>query len=132
MARMNKSNLTKLFKGFRPGIRLIHKINLKNLEKCKVLTSLQHSIVQDRLNKCAYTKTIKEKDKKDREELIITLDPWHIARLFDILEKPFNDAKVDHLGNSWEAPKPLSDEEVEKMKATHRKGKSRKDIKENK
>ena len=53
MGRLNKSNLTKLFKGFRPGVRPKYKIDLKYLEKYDILTSLQHDIVQDALNKCA-------------------------------------------------------------------------------
>ena len=132
----NKSNLTKLFRGFRPGVRVIHKINIKYLEKLETLTSLQHNMVKDALNRCASTKEEKAKSRKGKEKtinkLVISLDPWYIARLFSVMEKPFNEAKVNHLGNSWEAPKPPSDEEVEKMKEAHRKGKSRKDIKEKK
>ena len=133
---INKSNLTKLFKGFRPGVRPKYKLNLQHLENCNVLTSLQHDIVQDALNKCSYTKTIKEESKEDKEKLIITFPPWHIARLFALLEKPFNNAKVDHLGNPWEKLKEPTDEEKEAMtKKTieeSRKGKSRKDIKKEK
>lgn len=136
MGRMNRSHLTKLFKGFRPGVRPVHKINLKFLDKCEILTSLQHNIVKNTLNKCAYTKTIKEEGKKDREELIITLDPWYIARLFDILEKPYNDAKIDHLGNPWKRPEEITKEQIKKLNEKtakeKRKGKSRKDIKEEK
>lgn len=132
--KFNKSHLTKLFKGFRPCIRPKHKINLKYLEKWNILTSLQHNIVKDSLNKCTYTKTIKEEEgKEDREELIITFPPWHIAKLFALLEKPYNDAKVDHLGNSWERSKELTKEQIKKLNEKtakeKRKGKSRKDIK---
>lgn len=136
----NKSNLTKLFKGFRPGIRVIHKINMKILEKAEVLTSLQHNIVQNGLNRCAFTKPLKDKegnpikdDKgEDKQELIITFSNCYIARLFALLEKPFNEAKVNHLGTPWKAPKQITDKEIEKMKETYRKGKSRKDIKKEK
>ena len=133
----NKSNLTKMFKGFRPGIRVIHKINIKYLEKLKVLTSLQHNIIKDALNRCAFTKTIKDKEGnpvknkegEDKQELVISFDPWYIARLFAVMDKPFNEAKVNQLGNPWEAPKEITDEEIEKMKLENRKGKDRKDVK---
>ena len=135
--KYNKSLITKMFKGFRPGVRVIHKINLQYLEKLEILTSLQHDIVQDALNRCAFTKPILDekgnpvKDKKgeDEKKLVITFSNCYIARLFAILEKPFNTAKVDHLGNTFEAPKEITDEEIEKMKEENRKGKSRKDIK---
>lgn len=133
MAKFNKSNLTKLFKGFRPGIRVIHKINLQYLEKLEVLTSLQHNIIQDALNRCAFTKEEKIKNRKGKEKiinkLVITFSNCYIARLFALLERPYNEAKVDHLGNLWEKPKSTPDIDIEKMKEEYRKGKSRKDIK---
>lgn len=132
MRKLNNSNLTKMFRGFRPGIRPKYKINLKYLEKITVLTSLQHNIVKDALNKCAFTKTIKEEGKEDKNKLIITLDPWYIARLSAIMEKPFNEAKVNQLGDTWTKPKIVTDEDIEKMKQKNRKGKSRKDIKKEK
>lgn len=132
MRKLNNSNLTKMFRGFRPGIRPKHKINLKYLEKITVLTSLQHNIVKDALNKCAFTKTIKEEGKEDKNKLIITLDPLYIARLSAIMEKPFNEAKVNQLGDPWSKPKVVTDEDIEKMKQKNRKGKSRKDIKKEK
>ncbi|MCH8329421.1 MAG: hypothetical protein IIB81_03445, partial [Nanoarchaeota archaeon] len=57
------------------------------------MTSLQHNVVKDALNRCAFTKPVLDeegnpvKDKKNEEtqKLIISLDPWHIARLFDLL-----------------------------------------------
>ena len=137
MAKLNRSNLTRLFKGFRPGVRVVHKINLKYLEKLTVLTSLQHNIVKDALNRCAFTKEEKYKTKEGKEKtknrLVISLDPWYIARLVVIMDKPFNEAKVNYLGNPWEAAKELTEEDKKKMqeevKAKGRKGKSRKDIK---
>lgn len=136
MVKMNKSNLTRLFKGFRPGVRPIHKINLPYLERLDILTSLQHNIVKDALNRCASTKEVEhicvKGNKTKKQKLVITLDPWHIARLFAIMEKPFNDAKVDHLGNPWTPPKKITDKEIEKMKVEHRKGKDKEDIKKEK
>ena len=132
MVKINKSNLTRLFRGFRPGIQIRYKINLQHLESCEVLTSLQHNIVQDALNMCTFTKPVldgegnpvKDDNGENKQELVITLTPCYIARLFAILEKPYNEAKVDHLGNPWERKEPLTGEPVK----VARKGKSRKDL----
>lgn len=136
MVKMNRSLITRMFKGFRPGIRFVHKINLKYLEKLEILTSLQHNIVKDALNRCASTKKVEhisvKGNKTIKNKLVISLDPWYIARLVEVMDKPFNVAKVDHLGNPWEAPKEITDEEIEKMKLENRKGQDRKDIKEKK
>lgn len=138
--KFNKCHLTKMFKGFRPGIRPIHRINLKFLEKQEVLTSLQHNIVKDALNRCAFTKPVLDKEGnpvkddngEEKQKLIITFSECYIARLFALLEKPYVEAKVDHLGNPWTPPKEITDEEIEKMKEENRKGKDREDIKEEK
>lgn len=134
MSKINKRNLTRIFKGFRPGVRPVYKINLQYLERLKVLTSLQHNIVKDKLNKCAYTKEITKvipgKEDKIENKLVITLDPWHIARLVAILDKSYNSATVNNLGDPWEAPKELTEKEIEVMrKEKGRKGKARKELK---
>jgi hypothetical protein len=83
---MKNNPTTKMFAGFRmirkkidgkvvsipkaPQFTLTKNL-FKFLEKCKTLTELQHSIVQEQLNKCT------EK-----------VSPEYIARLCAILEKP--------------------------------------------
>lgn len=136
--KINKSNLTALYKGFRIGIRPKFKLNLRCLEKCSVLTYLQHEIVKEHLDKCSYTKKVKKisqkgHEKEEVEETFINASPQHIARLVVLLDKPVKDSKVDHLGNPWERPKPISQEEIEALNQKtvdekNRKGKSRKDL----
>ena len=122
------------YRGFRFGIAPKRMLHMKAWEKCEVLTDLQHAIVQEYLDRC--TKEIKD-DKGTVIEININGSPYYIARLVNLLDKPFNEAKVDAKGNSWEKPKPLTDEEIKKMnKKTiedkNRKGKSRKDLKKEK
>jgi len=140
--KINKSHLTALYKGFRVAKRPEYKLNLKYLEKCSVLTYLQHEIVKEHLDKCSYTKKVRKAvsiegtDKwKDEEveETFINASPQHIARLVVLLDKPVKDSKVDHLGNPWERPKPISQEEIEALNQKtidekNRKGKSREDL----
>jgi len=120
--KKNKFNMTKIFKGFRPGLQIRYKLNMKSLEKSEVLTSLQHDIVQDTLNKCGYTKEV-EIDGETKNVFTTSVSPAYIARLVDLLDRPYNDAKVNHLGHDWESPKPVAEE-------AKRKGKARKDLKE--
>jgi hypothetical protein len=120
-------NMTRMFKGFRPGKTPKYRINLKALEKCEVLTSLQHEILQDFLSKCAYTKEIKVEGKEPVNKTVFSASPEYIARAVALVDKPYNDAKVDHLGNPWKRNKMNVPQPV-----LEKKGKSRKDLKEKK
>jgi hypothetical protein len=110
------------YRGFRMGIQPKRKVNM-HWEKCEVLTSLQHEIVQENLDKCYSSKQVitgeKDKDGKDiPHEKEYFADPWHIARLAALLEKPFNEAKVDQFGNPWSKPEPvapLTEDEIKEL-----------------
>lgn len=120
------------FRGHRFGVVPNVKLNLRSLEKCSVLTSLQHELVQEALNKC--TKECKELDGQGKEVEVFKVfaSEKHQERLRVLLAKPFNEAKVDGKGNSWEKPKPLSEEEIKEMKKKaieNKKSISKKDLK---
>jgi hypothetical protein len=92
MKQRNNPNITKMFAGFRmsrkkvgnkiqsvpilPKLQLTKNL-LKQLEKAKVLTQLQHDIVKHQLEKCT--------DKAS---------PGYIARLDAVLEKPIGEQNV--------------------------------------
>jgi len=130
MGKRKKMKKGMPYKGFRMGTVPQQRINLKSLETCEVLTSLQHKIVQERLDGC--TKEIKDEEGNVTETKLLTTIK-HRQRLQAILDKPFNEAKVDHLGNDWEKPKEPTPEEIDKMNKDaveykNKKGKSRKDL----
>jgi len=133
------------YMGFRLGTSPKQTINIKHLKNCKVLTSLQHKLIQDRLDACTISKKVEEltkdkKVKKDKEgnpimveEIKIVAEPHYIANLVELLDRPYNEAKVDHLGKDWEKIKEPTPEEIkeinkETIKQKNRKGKSRKDL----
>jgi hypothetical protein len=109
------------YKGFRLGIQPKRKVNFPAWEKCETLTSLQHEIVQEHLDRAIKlgqvdTGKLDEQEQPIMEETVVYMaDPWYIARLFALLEKPFIEATVDHLGNPWSKPEPvepLTEEEI--------------------
>ncbi len=130
MGKRKKAKPGAAFRGFRFGVSPKKKLNLNFLEKASILTYDQNELVQENLDKC----TVEVKDKEGKvTETKINGSPQYISRLSSLLEKPVNDAKVDHLGNPWERPKPLSKEEIAEMnkktvKEKNKKSKSRKDL----
>lgn len=130
MGRCKKRKPGAAFRGFRMGVSPKKKLNLNFLEKLSILTFNQNELVQEFMDKC----TVQVKDKEGKvTETKINDSPVYVARLSALLDKPVNDAKVDHLGNPWERPKPPSKEELEEMhkqmaKGKNKKSKSRKDL----
>lgn len=128
------------YMGFRMGCLPKSRVNLKALEKAEVLTSLQHEVVQKRLDEHIKEKEVKDDNGeviKDTDDKAITvavnqINLDYVARLEAILAKPFNEAKVDGKGNDWEKTVPPTPEEIDKMNKDAveqgKKGKSRKDL----
>jgi hypothetical protein len=107
---MGKRKVTRpggAYRGFRFGIIPKIKLNLKGLEKCEVLTVSQHEQVKEKLDACSKV----DEDGKVK----YTVDTRHIARLEALLDKPFNEAKVDIKGNPWSKPEPLEARELEEL-----------------
>ena len=117
------------YKGFRMGVTPKSVISLAALEKPNVLTSLQHSIAQQKLDAC--TKEVKDEEGNVIETKLLSSEK-HKKRLEAIVAKPFNEAKVDAKGNDWEKPVEPTKEEIDKMNKDAveegKKGKSRKEL----